>query len=184
MTGERQERPDPEVPEKARRRTFTAHYKLDVVAEYDAAGGRREGRGAAPGRPVLQPHDRVAPGPGRRHAGRPAGPRGRPAADPRMRREPGTACAGHTSRCRQAGAGGRRAEPGLFVGHHQAARPGEMDVLPPVCDLGHLLPVRGRLDGRHPRVRRPGREAHRGDLRQAGASPAASSPFTPTGAPR
>jgi len=32
MTGERQERPDPEVPEKARRRTFTAQYKLDVVA--------------------------------------------------------------------------------------------------------------------------------------------------------
>jgi hypothetical protein len=41
MTGERQERPDPEVPEKARRRTFTAQYKLDVVAEYDAARTRR-----------------------------------------------------------------------------------------------------------------------------------------------
>ena len=42
VTGERQERPDPEVPGKARRRTFTAQYKLDVVAEYDAApaGGR------------------------------------------------------------------------------------------------------------------------------------------------
>jgi transposase len=44
------ERPDPEVPEKARRRRFAAQYKLDVVAEYDAApsgekGGvlRREG---------------------------------------------------------------------------------------------------------------------------------------------
>jgi len=37
VTGERQERPDPEVPGKARRRTFTAQYKLDVVAEYDAA---------------------------------------------------------------------------------------------------------------------------------------------------
>ena len=36
VTGE-QERPDPEVPEKARRRSFTAQYKLDVVAEYDAA---------------------------------------------------------------------------------------------------------------------------------------------------
>jgi transposase len=34
VTGERQERPDPEVPERARRRTFTAQYKLDVVAEY------------------------------------------------------------------------------------------------------------------------------------------------------
>ena len=37
VTGERQERPDPEVPQKARRRTFTAQYKLDVVAEYDEA---------------------------------------------------------------------------------------------------------------------------------------------------
>ena len=35
VTGE--QRPDPEVPEKARRRRFTAQYKLDVVAEYDAA---------------------------------------------------------------------------------------------------------------------------------------------------
>ena len=32
VSGERQERPDPEVPEEARRRTFTAQYKLDVVA--------------------------------------------------------------------------------------------------------------------------------------------------------
>ena len=30
-------RPDPEVPERARRRTFTAKYKLDVLAAYDAA---------------------------------------------------------------------------------------------------------------------------------------------------
>jgi transposase len=30
-------RPDPQVPERAKRRTFTAQYKLDVVAEYDAA---------------------------------------------------------------------------------------------------------------------------------------------------
>lgn len=44
------DRPDPEVPERARRRTFTAKYKLDVLAEYEAAapGGkgailRREG---------------------------------------------------------------------------------------------------------------------------------------------
>jgi hypothetical protein len=37
VTGKRPERPDPEVPERARRRTFTAQYKLDVVAEYDAA---------------------------------------------------------------------------------------------------------------------------------------------------
>jgi transposase len=37
VAGERQDRADPEVPEKARRRRFTAQYKLDVVAEYDAA---------------------------------------------------------------------------------------------------------------------------------------------------
>jgi hypothetical protein len=43
VTGE-QERPDPEVPEKARRRTFTAQYKLDVVAEYDAAATARRAR--------------------------------------------------------------------------------------------------------------------------------------------
>src|SRR5436190_4325656 len=30
-------RPDPEVPERARRRTFTAQYKLEVLAAYDAA---------------------------------------------------------------------------------------------------------------------------------------------------
>ena len=30
-------RPDPEVPERARRRSFTAEYKLEVLAAYDAA---------------------------------------------------------------------------------------------------------------------------------------------------
>jgi hypothetical protein len=29
--------PDPEVPQRARRRTFTARYKLEVLAAYDAA---------------------------------------------------------------------------------------------------------------------------------------------------
>jgi transposase len=32
VTGEWQERPDPEVPEKTRRRTFTAQYKQEVLA--------------------------------------------------------------------------------------------------------------------------------------------------------
>ena len=31
------ERRDPEVPKKAKRRTFTAKYKLEILAEYDAA---------------------------------------------------------------------------------------------------------------------------------------------------
>jgi transposase len=35
VTGERQERPDPEVPERARRRTFTAQYKQQVLAAYE-----------------------------------------------------------------------------------------------------------------------------------------------------
>ena len=30
--------PDPEVPERARRRSFTATYKLKILAAYDAAG--------------------------------------------------------------------------------------------------------------------------------------------------
>jgi transposase-like protein len=37
------QRPDPEVPERARRRSFTAQYKLDVVAEYDAAPDGEKG---------------------------------------------------------------------------------------------------------------------------------------------
>jgi transposase-like protein len=36
-------RPDPEVPERARRRTFTAKYKLEVLAEYDAAPDGEKG---------------------------------------------------------------------------------------------------------------------------------------------
>jgi transposase len=30
-------RPDPEVPARAKRRTFTARYKQQILAEYDAA---------------------------------------------------------------------------------------------------------------------------------------------------
>ncbi|SDY98710.1 hypothetical protein SAMN05661080_05205, partial [Modestobacter sp. DSM 44400] len=37
------ERPDPEVPERARRRTFTAKYKLEVLAAYDAAPDGEKG---------------------------------------------------------------------------------------------------------------------------------------------
>ena len=38
-----QRRPDPEVPERARRRTFTAQYKLGVLAAYDAAAPGEKG---------------------------------------------------------------------------------------------------------------------------------------------
>ena len=37
MNGAGTQRPDPEVPERARRRTFTAKYKLEILAAYDAA---------------------------------------------------------------------------------------------------------------------------------------------------
>ena len=37
------ERPDPEVPERARRRTFTAEYKLEILAAYDAAPDGEKG---------------------------------------------------------------------------------------------------------------------------------------------
>jgi transposase len=82
VTGE-QERPDPEVPERARRRTFTAQYKLEVLAAYDAAEPgekgailRREGLYSSHIVDWRRSRDRGA------LAG-PARPRGRPAADPR-----------------------------------------------------------------------------------------------------
>ena len=83
VTGERQERPDPEVPEKARRRSFTAQYKLDVVAEYDAAAAGE--KGAVLRREGLY-SSQVVEWRRARDAGAlagPARPRGRPAADPR-----------------------------------------------------------------------------------------------------
>jgi transposase len=36
-------RPDPEVPERARRRTFTAKYKAEILAAYDAAADGEKG---------------------------------------------------------------------------------------------------------------------------------------------
>ena len=83
VTGERQERPDPEVPERARRRTFTAQYKQQVLAAYEAAPDgekgavlRREGLYSS----LISEWRRA------RDAGALAGlkqPVGRPAADPR-----------------------------------------------------------------------------------------------------
>jgi transposase-like protein len=43
MSGAATERPDPEVPERARRRTFTAKYKLEILAAYDAAPDGEKG---------------------------------------------------------------------------------------------------------------------------------------------
>jgi transposase-like protein len=82
VTGD-QKRPDPEVPEKARRRTFTAQYKQDILAAYEAAADgekgailRREGLYSS----LITEWRRA------RDAGALAGlkqPAGRPAADPR-----------------------------------------------------------------------------------------------------
>jgi transposase len=91
VTGERQERPDPEVPEKARRRTFTAQYKLDVVAEYDAAATGE--KGAVLRREGLY-SSHVIEWRRARDAGALAGPGGRAAAQRlirAMRRSPGCA---------------------------------------------------------------------------------------------
>jgi transposase len=79
----RQDRPDPEVPERARRRRFTAQFKLDVLAAYDAAvqgekGAilRREGLYSSHIVEWRRARDAGAlAGPGR--------PKGRPAADPK-----------------------------------------------------------------------------------------------------
>ena len=82
VTGD-QKRPDPEVPEKARRRTFTAQYKQEVLAAYEAAPDgekgailRREGLYSS----LITEWRRA------RDAGALAGlkqPAGRPAVDPR-----------------------------------------------------------------------------------------------------
>lgn len=44
QSGQVSDVPDPEVPERARRRTYTAKYKSQVLAEYEAAD--RAGKGA------------------------------------------------------------------------------------------------------------------------------------------
>ena len=40
------------------------------------------------------------------------------------------------------------AQPGLVVGHHQAARAGQVELLPPLRHARHLQPLRGRLASR------------------------------------
>jgi transposase len=43
VSGAGTERPDPQVPERARRRTFNAKYKLEILAAYDAAADGEKG---------------------------------------------------------------------------------------------------------------------------------------------
>ena len=79
----RQDRPDPEVPERARRLRFTAQYKLDVLAAYDAAVQGE--KGAILRRESLY-SSHIVEWRRARDAGALAGPgrpKGRPAADPK-----------------------------------------------------------------------------------------------------
>src|SRR6202142_3561212 len=83
VAGDDERHPDPEVPARARRRTFTAQYKQEILAAYDAAPDgekgailRREGLYSS----LITEWRRA------RDAGALAGlkqPVGRPAADPR-----------------------------------------------------------------------------------------------------
>src|SRR5438094_4125599 len=57
-------------------------------------------------------------------------------------------------------AAGPAAERALELGHHEVARPRAVDLLLPVRDARRVQPVRGRLDGRPSRERRPGRTVH------------------------
>lgn len=43
VSGAGTERPDPQVPERARRRTFTAQYKLEILTAYEAAAEGEKG---------------------------------------------------------------------------------------------------------------------------------------------
>ena len=52
VSDEPQRRPNPEVPERARRRTFTAQYKLDVLAEYRSEDPAYADTAAAPSAPT------------------------------------------------------------------------------------------------------------------------------------
>jgi transposase len=75
--------PDPEVPERARRRTFTAKYKAEILAAYDAA--RPGEKGAILRREGLY-SSHIVDWRRARDAGALAGlaqPRGRKPADPR-----------------------------------------------------------------------------------------------------
>jgi transposase len=83
VAGDGERHPDPAVPARARRRTFTAQYKQEILAAYEAAPDgekgailRREGLYSS----LITEWRRA------RDAGALAGlkqPRGRPAADPR-----------------------------------------------------------------------------------------------------
>jgi transposase len=61
---------------------------------------------------------------------------------------------------------GHGSQSTLELGHHQAARPREMDLLLPLRDPRCVQPLRHRLDGRDARKRGVGQETDRGKLRE------------------
>ena len=138
----------------------------------DAAAGARSGRTATRARDARQRAvSRSGAGPGpcdaarRRHlpvlAAHDVPPVGR------RRRGQGAARSGPAPALRRAGTAGHAAQRSLELGHHQAARPGQVDLLLSVRDPRHLQPVRRRLDDRAPRERGARRAAHRRDVREA-----------------
>ena len=58
-------------------------------------------------------------------------------------------------------------ERDVVLGHHSTARTDTLELLLPLHLARHLQPLRGRLDGRRARERRPRRNADRADLPQA-----------------
>ena len=64
-----------------------------------------------------------------------------------------------------------QAQRDLLLGHHQAARPTEVDLLLPLRDHRHLQPLRARLDARPSRTRTPRGTAVGRHHRQAARRP-------------
>ena len=102
----------------------------------------------------------------------------------RRGRDPRAPPPGHPSRRGQARTAGHRPEPRLVVGHHQAARPGEMDVLLPLRHPRHLLPLRRSARWSPPASPPSWPRSSSPRPAPSRASAAGSSPSTPTAAPR
>ena len=77
----------------------------------------------------------------------------------------------HPPRLREARAARRAAERALVVGHHEAAGPGEVDLLLPVRDPRRVQPLRRRLDRAVPRERPARQGADRAGHRAAADHP-------------
>jgi hypothetical protein len=66
----------------------------------------------------------------------------------------------------EAGAASHSSQSVVELGHHQTARPSELDLLSPLCHLGCLQPSRRALDDRLSRERRTGQAFDRSFLPQ------------------